>query len=53
VSTAKHLGATGINPQFGAGLVDPLRALQEASPVAGHSAAAAPIRPVQQVAATR
>jgi filamentous hemagglutinin family protein len=53
VSTAKHLGATGINPQFGAGLVDPLRALQAAPPVAGRSAAAAPIGPVQQVAATR
>ncbi len=28
-ATAKHLGAAGINPQFGAGLVDPFKALQE------------------------
>src|SRR5262249_2022866 len=28
VRTAKHLGPRGINPQFGAGLVDPLRALE-------------------------
>jgi hypothetical protein len=28
VSTAKHLGSQGINPQFGAGLVDPLKALE-------------------------
>jgi len=28
VSTAKHLGAKGVNPQFGAGLVDPLKALR-------------------------
>ena len=28
VRTAKHLGSRGINPQFGAGLVDPLRALE-------------------------
>ncbi|HZR61103.1 MAG TPA: S8 family serine peptidase [Xanthobacteraceae bacterium] len=42
-STAKHLGAKGINPQFGAGLVDPVRALREVPPVAGRkSAAAAP-----------
>jgi hypothetical protein len=27
VATAKHLGSRGINPQFGAGLVDPLKAL--------------------------
>jgi filamentous hemagglutinin family protein len=27
-STAKHLGAKGVNPQFGAGLVDPLKALR-------------------------
>jgi subtilisin family serine protease len=27
-STAKHLGAKGMNPQFGAGLVDPLKALR-------------------------
>ena len=28
VSTAKHLGSDGINPQYGAGLVDPLKALR-------------------------
>ena len=28
VRTAKHLGPGGINPQFGAGLVDPLKALE-------------------------
>jgi hypothetical protein len=28
VRTAKHLGSPGINPQFGAGLVDPLKALE-------------------------
>jgi subtilisin family serine protease len=47
-STAKHLGAKGINPQFGAGLVDPVRALREVPPVAGRkSAAAAPAGRVQ------
>ena len=29
VATARHLGAAGINPQFGAGLVDPFKALQQ------------------------
>jgi hypothetical protein len=28
VTTAQHLGSGGINPQFGAGLVDPLKALE-------------------------
>ncbi len=28
VTTAKHLGSRGINPQFGAGLVDPRKALE-------------------------
>ncbi len=28
VTTAKHLGSRGMNPQFGAGLVDPLKALE-------------------------
>jgi hypothetical protein len=28
VRTAKHLGSHGINPQFGAGLVDPVKALE-------------------------
>ena len=30
VDTAKHLGAEGVNPQFGAGLVNPLQALRSA-----------------------
>jgi hypothetical protein len=30
VETAKHLGSAGTNPQFGAGLVDPLKALRSA-----------------------
>ena len=29
VSTAKHLGSRGINPQFGAGIVDPRKALEQ------------------------
>jgi len=29
VTTAKHLGSQGINPQFGAGLVDPLKAVEQ------------------------
>jgi hypothetical protein len=29
VATAKHLGVRGINPQFGAGLVDPRKALEQ------------------------
>ncbi len=33
VSTARHLGAAGTNPQFGAGLVDPLKALHAAPEV--------------------
>jgi Subtilase family/Bacterial Ig-like domain (group 3)/Autotransporter beta-domain len=28
VASAKHLGSPGINPQFGAGLVDPVKALE-------------------------
>jgi filamentous hemagglutinin family protein len=48
VATATHLGAKGINPQFGAGLVDPVRALQAVPSVAGRkSAAAAPAERVQ------
>jgi hypothetical protein len=34
VQTAKHLGSDGTNPQFGAGLVDPLKALSAAPEVA-------------------
>ncbi|HTV36692.1 MAG TPA: S8 family serine peptidase [Xanthobacteraceae bacterium] len=37
VSTAKHLGEAGVNPQFGAGLVDPLKALHSAPEVVGQS----------------
>lgn len=43
VSTAKHLGAVGVNPQFGAGLVDPLKALRAGPEVIGEmSSQAAP-----------
>ncbi len=43
VDTAKHLGSNGINPQFGAGLVDPLKALRSASEIVGQmSVPAAP-----------
>lgn len=38
VSTAKHLGAEGTNPQFGAGLVDPLKALRAAPEIVGQTA---------------
>ncbi len=34
VQTAKHLGTEGTNPQFGAGLVDPLKALKSAPEIA-------------------
>jgi subtilisin family serine protease len=39
VSTAKHLGAPGVNPQFGAGLVDPLKALHFAPEVVEQTSA--------------
>ncbi len=43
VDTATHLGAQGINPQFGAGLIDPLKALRAAPEIVGAmSAPAAP-----------
>ena len=35
VDTARHLGTEGLNPQFGAGLVDPLKALQSPPEVVG------------------
>jgi filamentous hemagglutinin family protein len=35
VSTARHLGPKGINPEYGAGLVDPLKALQAVPTVKG------------------
>ena len=37
VDTAKHLGPKGMNPQFGAGLVDPLKALRFTPPAIGRS----------------
>jgi subtilisin family serine protease len=40
-STAKHLGAQGVNPQFGAGLVDPLKALRFVPTAMGRKPAAA------------
>ena len=40
MSTAKDLGAKGFDPQFGAGLVDPLKALRLAPPVASDKTAA-------------
>jgi subtilisin family serine protease len=43
VDTATHLGAQGSNPQFGAGLVDPLKALRAAPEIVG--AASAPAAP--------
>ena len=45
-STAKHLGANGVNPQFGAGLVDPLKALRFVPTALGRkpTASAAPIQ---------
>ena len=45
-STAKHLGANGVNPQFGAGLVDPLKALRFVPTALGRkpTAEAAPLQ---------
>ncbi len=37
VATARHLGAAGTNPQFGAGLVDPLKALHSTPEVVGQT----------------
>lgn len=39
VSTARHLGPEGTNPQFGAGLVDPLKALHAAPEIVGQEPA--------------
>jgi subtilisin family serine protease len=48
ISTAKHLGSKGVNPQYGAGLVDPLKALHALPVVIGQkSARAAPPARVQ------
>jgi hypothetical protein len=46
VDTARHLGAEGINPQFGAGLVDPLKALRAAPQIVGEMSAPAAEPPV-------
>ena len=39
VGSAKHLGSRGLNPQFGAGLVDPLKALRFAPTAPGRKPA--------------
>jgi hypothetical protein len=41
VDTAKHLGAEGINPQFGAGLVNPLKALRSPPEIVSQTSAPA------------
>ncbi len=41
VASAEHLGPRGINPQFGAGLVDPLKALET------HASSIQPLQPSQ------
>jgi subtilisin family serine protease len=46
-STAKHLGAKGMNPQFGAGLVDPLKALRFVPTALGRKPAAEATAPLQ------
>ncbi len=45
VDTAKHLGAQGINPQFGAGLVNPLKALRAAPEIVSQTSGPAPEAP--------
>jgi subtilisin family serine protease len=45
VDTAKHLGAEGINPQFGAGLVNPLKALRAAPEILSQTSGPAPEAP--------
>jgi subtilisin family serine protease len=42
VDTAKHLGTEGVNPQFGAGLVNPLKALRSPPEVVSQTSAPAP-----------
>jgi subtilisin family serine protease len=39
VDTAKHLGTEGVNPQFGAGLVNPLKALRAAPEIVSQTSA--------------
>ena len=46
-STAKHLGAKGMNPQFGAGLVDPLKALRFVPTALGRKPTAEAATPLQ------
>jgi filamentous hemagglutinin family protein len=46
-STAKHLGAKGMNPQFGAGLVDPLKALRFVPTALGRKPTAEAAAPLQ------
>lgn len=51
VKTAKHLGARGINPQYGAGLVDPLKALEtevSRAPATQHYVQQNPVQQAQQ-----
>jgi len=51
VKTAKHLGSRGTNPQYGAGLVDPLKALEtevSQAPAAQHYAQQNNVRGAQQ-----
>jgi hypothetical protein len=51
VKTAKHLGSRGTNPQYGAGLVDPLKALEtevSQTPAARHYAQQDNVRGAQQ-----
>jgi hypothetical protein len=51
VKTAKHLGSRGINPQYGAGLVDPLKALETGvsqAPAAAHYTQQDGVRDAQQ-----
>jgi subtilisin family serine protease len=45
VDTANHLGAQGINPQFGAGLVNPLKALHSAPEIVSQTSAPAAAAP--------
>jgi hypothetical protein len=51
VKTAKHLGSRGANPQYGAGLVDPLKALETGvslAPAVQHSARQDAVRDAPQ-----
>ncbi len=54
VDTAKHLGTEGVNPQFGAGLVNPLKALRSPPEIVSEtSAPAAPPAPAAPAPASR